>query len=85
MAKGASATAEVLLKGGADVHAKDIDGGTPLHWAAHWDASATAEVLLKEGADVYAKDKFGWTPLHYAEEIRTRSVARLLRSYRGQK
>ena len=48
----ASSTAEVLLNQGADVHAKDNDGSTPLHHCGVTkDASATAEVLLKGGAD----------------------------------
>ena len=54
--KDASAAAAALLKGGADVHAKDEFGCTPLHWAVAKGASATAEVLLKGGADVHAKD-----------------------------
>ena len=56
-----------LLKGGADVHAKDKRRGrTPLHWAARNNASETAEVLLDHGADVQATNKYGDTPLHSA-------------------
>ena len=47
----ASATAEVLLKAGADVNAKTNDGFTPLHVAAGKNDFTTAEVLLKMGAD----------------------------------
>ena len=46
----ASATAEVLLKQGAKVNAKDTKGRTPLHLAAEKNASATAEVLRRYGS-----------------------------------
>ena len=39
-----------LLTQGADVHAKDNDGWTPLHRAAWEDATTTAEVLRRYGA-----------------------------------
>ena len=45
----ASGTAQGVAESGADVHAKDNDGFTPLHYAAAKDASATAEVLLNQG------------------------------------
>ena len=63
----AFATAEVLLKQGANANAQNNKGFTPLHFAAFEDASATAEVLLKQGANVNAKDNnAGGTPLHHA-------------------
>ena len=64
--KNAYEAAEVLLRQGAEVNAKDNRGLTPLHRAAWKDASATAKVLLKQGADIHAKDNRGLTPLHYA-------------------
>ncbi len=68
-----------LLNQGADVHAKDKFGWTPLHLAAAKEnASATAELLLNQGADIHAKDKFGWTPLHSAASNNAYETAELL-------
>ena len=71
----------MLLKQGADIHATNKNGWTPLHWGALNNATNTAEVLLKNGADVNAKNKNGDTPLHWAEK---ESMKRLLRLY-GEK
>ncbi len=68
-----------LLNQGADIHAKDKFGWTPLHLAAAKEnASATVEVLLNQGADIHAKDKFGWTPLHSAASNNTYETAEIL-------
>ena len=76
--KNAYETAEVLLRQGAKVNAKDNRGLTPLHRAAWKDASATAEVLLKQGADIHAKDNRGLMPLHYAVQVNASSTAEML-------
>ena len=52
-----------LLNEGADVHARDKYGFTPLHKAR---SAEIAEVLLNAGADVHAKSKHGSTPLQRA-------------------
>lgn len=44
----------------------DIDGMTPLMWAAFKGTAATCEALLKAGADVQLKDKSEQNTLHYA-------------------
>ena len=64
------ATAEgitLCLESGADVHARDDRGNTPLHIAVlHTEAIAVVTELLAAGADASARDWAGVTPLHVA-------------------
>jgi len=53
------------LAAGTDVDAKDMNGETPLTWAAYSGHKEIAELLLAKGADVNAKSKRG-TPLSNA-------------------
>ena len=62
----AAATAEVLLRSGADVYAGLGGGGTPLNVSARFKAGEATAVLLAHGADTTARDAHGWTPLHNA-------------------
>ena len=83
------AVAQKLIEYGADVHAQDVDGEVPLHYASsrwrdgcYWDGSlnrpGVARVLLKHGADVNARSKDGSTPLHLASRNGMPEVARVL-------
>lgn len=55
-----------LVKQGADVNVAQGDGGTALHWAAHWDDVAMAKRLITAGARVDAANDYGVTPLFLA-------------------
>ena len=73
------ATAELLIGGGAEPHAKNRMGAEPLHYAAdtnHTNAVAQSETityLISVGSNPNATDKNGVAPLHRA--VRTRSAA----------
>ncbi|MGE0131295.1 MAG: ankyrin repeat domain-containing protein [Blastocatellales bacterium] len=56
----------MALGAGADVNAKDINGSTPLHYAAYYGHIQIAELLIARKANVNAKNFFGNTPLHFA-------------------
>jgi len=58
-----------LLKGGANVHEKDSDGMTALHWAVLAHHPEGVKALLAGGADVNAVDRFGYTSLQYAATV----------------
>jgi ankyrin repeat protein len=55
-----------LIKRGVDVNVPQPDGGTALHWAAHWDDLQGADLLLKAKANVNAANELGMTPLALA-------------------
>ena len=55
-----------LLEQGVSANARQADGATALHWAAHRDDAAMADALVGAGADVDAANDFGATPLWLA-------------------
>jgi ankyrin repeat protein len=57
---------ELLLKGGAQVNAKDPFGLTPLLVAVQSDNQRIVKALLLNDADVNARDDYLYTPLHWA-------------------
>jgi hypothetical protein len=71
--------AKLLVRHGANCHARNRRGAQPLHYAAdanHWAPkaqAATIKYLISVGADPNALDKSGVAPLHRA--VRTRSLA----------
>ena len=55
---------ETLIKCGADVKERDVDGETPLMQALYWNQNPqVVETLIKCGADVNDRDINGATPL----------------------
>jgi uncharacterized protein len=44
----------------------NVDGTTPLHWAAYRDDLPKAELLVRSGANVSAANRYGLTPLSLA-------------------
>jgi ankyrin repeat protein len=61
--QGDAEAAQLLLKHGADVCARNQGQSTPLHLT--WDGE-TAQILIMHGADVHARDQSQATPLHRA-------------------
>jgi ankyrin repeat protein len=68
----------LLLEKGADVEAKDNNGGTALYRAAGSGHEAMVRLLLEKGADVEAKNNNGWMALYRAAGSRHEAVVQLL-------
>ncbi len=65
-AKRQVAIIRILLEAGADLHAQDKNGATPLHRAVRTRCAATVACLLEAGSDVNMQNKSGSTPFHLA-------------------
>ncbi len=66
--------AALLIAAGADTDAKDLEGRTPLHFAAQTGNMECMKVLLRNRANLKVKDRFGHTAadvavMHDREEI----------------
>jgi surface polysaccharide O-acyltransferase-like enzyme len=72
---------ELLIRRGADVNARDRDGGTALHTASFLGHEKGVHELVENGADVNVANTRGETPLGLAsvDEATTRYFASLLR------
>jgi len=57
---------ELLLKAGADIHARDKNGATPLHRAVRTRCADAVKALLNAGSDATLLNKPGSTPFHLA-------------------
>jgi protein phosphatase 1 regulatory subunit 12A len=47
-----------LLQAGADIEAKDVDGWTPLHAAAHWAQEEACQLLVENMCNMEAKNNW---------------------------
>ncbi len=73
------AVVAILLAAGADPNAVDVDGATPLMYAAEEGAPEILRTLLTEEADLNAQDAKGLTALMYAaDHCQTESVRLLV-------
>jgi ankyrin repeat protein len=59
-------TIRILLNAGADIHARDKNGATPLHRAVRTRCAAAVSCLLDAGADPIRKNTSGSTAFHLA-------------------
>ena len=59
-------TIECLLEAGANIHAQDKNGATPLHRAVRTRSAAAVKCLLGRGSDARLRNKPGSTPFHLA-------------------
>ncbi|KAH0489651.1 hypothetical protein TgHK011_010069 [Trichoderma gracile] len=70
---------EKLLNHGADIHAKNIKGYTPLYLAVMDGIAEVAALLIDKGADVTTVAEDGRTPLHLA--VRSKDITEKLLTY----
>jgi ankyrin repeat protein len=73
-----STTARALVRQRVDVNTPDVDGSTPLQWAAHWNDLEMVKALLAAGAKPTVANRYGVTPLHEAATIGSASVVSAL-------
>ena len=66
------------IESGADPHARDDDGNTPLHHAAREESAANVVLLLRHGVEVEIRNGDGRTPLHFAASSENPAVATAL-------
>ena len=69
---------ELLNAPGVNIHAKDQDGFTALHWAAWSGMPCSTALLIKAGLDINEKEGNGYTPLMLAAMRGDDTVVKML-------
>lgn len=77
-AYGDLARVKYLVGAGADIHARDWEGYTPLTWAAQHGRRDVVDFLLARYAQPNAVDRWGYTPLMWAVQQGHTEVAGML-------
>ena len=67
-----------LIAQGTDVRAKDVDGTTALHWAAHYADVELVDKLIRAGADVNVSNDYGASPMSEAAMLGNADILKLL-------
>lgn len=77
----------ILLDGGADIHAYDHAGNTPLHLAAqgYGEQVPVIQALLDRGANTTVTNEDGFTPAALAKKMDKDAYLRILESHAEQK
>jgi hypothetical protein len=73
--------ADLLIKNGAEVNARDKDGWTPLRVAAYNGRAEVVKLLLEGGADPTVRGNDGKSPLDVARERGQSEVARVIEEF----
>ena len=73
--------ADLLVRAGAKLEAKDLDGRTALHRATWIGSVESTKWLLGQGADVLAMDKQGKTPIDLALEHNYAPVVKVIEEF----
>ena len=64
----------LLIKKGSNVNCVDIDGATPLHYAATAESEQLVRILLEHGARRDIGDTDGSRPVDYSENEMIQSL-----------
>jgi ankyrin repeat protein len=70
--------ATMLLRKGQSVHALDVEGRTPLHWACRRNHPKMVGFLLENGANPDAEDSRGVKPIHEAAKKNYAAIVGML-------